>query len=76
MAERAGVHRAAHDDGLSCSPGLAVNDAVVNEVSVYGALGLATSAYAVGHELAQKLGRPASGRRKVRLQQTLDLLVP
>jgi hypothetical protein len=74
--------------------GVGVTESIVNEISVYGALGLATGAYAIGHGLAQRLGyaaaeydgpqwafiyafgRRASRRRKARLGQTLDLLVP
>ncbi|GAB4086425.1 hypothetical protein GCM10028784_30550 [Myceligenerans cantabricum] len=78
----------------SFGTGIGTAEAVASELSIYGALGLATGAYAIGHGLAQKLGyaevdysgpqwafiyafgRRASGRRKARMQQTLDLLTP
>ena len=86
----------AHHQSLIGSLGTSVGiaEALLDELTIYGALGLATGAYGIGHGLAQKLGlasveysgpqwafmyafgRPASGRRRVRLQQTLDLLVP
>ncbi|MDX8053958.1 hypothetical protein SK571_31705 [Lentzea sp. BCCO 10_0798] len=69
-----------------------VTEAVVSELTVYGAVGLAAGAYSIGKGLAQRLGyaaapysgpqwaflyafgRRASGRRRARLQLTLDNL--
>lgn len=36
--------------------GIGVADSIATSLSVYGALGLATGAYAIGQGLAQKLG--------------------
>ena len=40
----------------SFGTGAGIIEGIVDEISVYGALGLATGAYAIGHGLAQKLG--------------------